>query len=452
MLLLFAAPHAKAKATVSFHRDVLPIFRTACVGCHSNENPVNGLVLVSYDSLMKGGKGGAAIVAGKSAESRLYKYLTGAIKPQMPPGGALKTADIDKIRQWIDAGAKTDAPLPEPDKKTRSVAKNAARTTPAVNSAGTAARSASPLTSPRRNVATPITALAFSPDGKTLAVGVYREVQFWDMEKKSLTKTWEGHGDAVNALVYTKDGKLLAAGSGVSGASGEIRLWNAAEGRETRTLGEHTDSITSLAFSPDSKRLASGSMDKSVKVWDVATGKAMATLREHSDAITGVGYTADGKMLASGSMDKSVKVWDANTFKRVYSVGAHEEPVTDLEFSPDGKTWLSSSADKSVRVWNFGAENSSLVRTLGGHTHTVLAATFSPDGKSIATASADKSVRLWNAANGGQTKNFTDPKDWVYALRFSPDSKHIAAGTWDGTLFLWNVADGKLEATLSTKP
>src|SRR5579871_4388216 len=49
----------------SFHRDILPIFRAACVGCHGGANPSSGLVLTSYAGLMKGGRGGAAIVGGK---------------------------------------------------------------------------------------------------------------------------------------------------------------------------------------------------------------------------------------------------------------------------------------------------------------------------------------------------------------------------------------------------
>jgi len=135
-------PDAKRPAsavTVSFHRDVLPIFRTACVGCHGSDNPASGLVLTSYADLMKGGRGGVEIVAGKSGDSRLFKYLTGALQPRMPPGSGLKQIDIDRVRQWIDAGAKFDAPINEAGGKTaaRSKLANGGMRTAAAGSAAT---------------------------------------------------------------------------------------------------------------------------------------------------------------------------------------------------------------------------------------------------------------------------------------------------------------------------
>jgi hypothetical protein len=96
-------------------------------------------------------------VGGKSGESRLVKYLLGTLQPRMPVGGALKPAEIDRIRRWIDAGAKADAGPP-------------------VEKAPASPEDAMPTLA----VAAPATALAFSPDGKTLAVGAYREVQFWE--------------------------------------------------------------------------------------------------------------------------------------------------------------------------------------------------------------------------------------------------------------------------------
>jgi WD40 repeat protein len=416
---------AGAPGGVSFHREVLPIFRAACVGCHGEKNPSSGLNLTSYVSLMRGGKGGAPVVPGKSGDSRLVKYLLGTLQPKMPVGGALKTAEIDRIRQWIDAGAKVDAPI-----------------------AATGAPAAPAM--PMFAAPTPVTALAFSPDNKTLAVGAYKEVQFWDVETRRLAHVWRGHADTIHALVFSRDGKWLAAGGGTPGVSGEVRLWDVGAGREARILGEHTDVVNALAFDPKGSRIASGSVDKTIRVWEVATGKALATLRDHSDAVWGVAYSPDGKYLVSSSADRSVKVWDAATWKRLYSIAAHEDTVYAVEFSPDGRSLLSSSGDQSAKVWTFGPESSGLARVLAGHHLAVLAATFAPDGKVVATASADKSVKLWTAADGKNTITLGDPKDWVYTVRFSPDRKHLAAGTWSGDVLLWNAADGKLEGALST--
>lgn len=409
--------------SLSYYKDILPIFRAACIGCHGDKNPSGGLTLSSYASLMKGGKGGAALIPGNSRDSRLVRYLLGTLQPQMPIGGSLKPAEIERIRRWIDAGA-----IEGVRRETQGVSNK----------------------SSRPPVASPVMALAFSPDGKTLAAGVYKEVQLWDMESHRQVKTWSGHADAVHALAFTKDGKRLAAGGGTPGESGEVKLWDVEKGLEIRTLGEHTDVVNALAFSPDGTKLASGSVDKSIKLWDLSAGKALHTLRDHSDAVWGLAWSPDGKFLASCGADKSVKVWDTDTAKRLYSITAHGDIVYDVEFSPDGKSLISSGADKLVRVWNFGAERSEMARTLTGHAHTVHAATFAPDGKLVATASADKSVKVWSWDDGNNIRTLRDAKDWIYVIRFSPDGKWIAAGTWDGAVLIWNVTDGKLERRLST--
>lgn len=295
-----------------------------------------------------------------------------------------------------------------------------------------------------------VTALAFSPDSKTLAVGVYKAVEFWDVETRQLKQTWRGHLDTVRSLVYTRDGKWLAAGGGRSGASGQVRIWDVAAGRETKVLGDHSDTVHGVAFSPEGTKIATASIDKTIKVWEIASGKLLLTLKDHADAVWSVGWSPDGKYLASSSADRSIKVWDAANGKRLYSVAgqAHDDIIYDVEFSQDGKNLISASGDRSAKVWNFGPENSGLARTLMGHSHAVLAATFAANGKMAATASADKTIKLWDMSNGSNTKTFTEAKDWIYAVRFSPDNRHLAAGTWDGAVYLWSVADNKLEGQL----
>src|SRR5207253_2135132 len=91
-----------------YNRDVAPIFRKYCVGCHATDEPEKGLVLESYAAAMKGGESGAAIVPGASDRSRLVLMLTGRAKPAMPPkdNEAPNADEIAKIAAWIDAGAK----------------------------------------------------------------------------------------------------------------------------------------------------------------------------------------------------------------------------------------------------------------------------------------------------------------------------------------------------------
>lgn len=89
---------------------VTEIFNKRCTGCHGGTGKsAAGYDLTSYDSVMKGGRSGAAIVAGDDAKSLLVAYLTGEKTPRMPKNGApLDPADIDVIKAWIKAGAKNE--------------------------------------------------------------------------------------------------------------------------------------------------------------------------------------------------------------------------------------------------------------------------------------------------------------------------------------------------------
>jgi WD40 repeat protein len=436
MIPIPAAPPAPP----SFQREVLPILRTACIGCHSAANPAGGITLSSWAELLKGGRNGAAIVPGKAGESRLVKMLTGAVKPQMPPGPGLKASDIDIIRRWVDAGAKNDAPV-------------AAPAIPGKPGAIKTTNAALPISlGPRRNVPAPINALAFSPDGKTLAVGAYQRVLLCDPTTRQITTVWTGHSDAVRSVMFSPDGRWLAAGGGTSGARGEVRLWSIPARRETRAFANQGDTVNAVAFSPDSKTLASASADRSIQIWDPIMGRPLQTLRDHADAVLGLAFRADGKYLLSGGADKSVKVWDTATWRRLYSIGASEEPVTAVASAPGNGPFLTASTDRVVKVWNFGAESSNQARALGGHGNSIWSVALSPDGQFAASASADKTVKVWNVGNGANTATFTDPKDWVYVVRFSPDGKHLAAGTWNGMVYLWNVETKTLEGTISTVP
>src|SRR4051812_21583572 len=107
-LALLAAPGAARAQSVTFSKDIVPIFRQSCAKCHGARQPQSGLSLATYSGLEKGGKGGKALVPGKAQDSRLVKYLEGTLQPKMPIGDSLPKAQIEKVKAWINAGAKPD--------------------------------------------------------------------------------------------------------------------------------------------------------------------------------------------------------------------------------------------------------------------------------------------------------------------------------------------------------
>ena len=97
------ATTAPAAATVSFSKDVLPLFQKNCTRCHGGGSPRQGLSLESYQAVMKGSNNGAVVVAGNPDKSPLYTLVKSGT---MPFGGTkLADADIQKISDWIKAGA-----------------------------------------------------------------------------------------------------------------------------------------------------------------------------------------------------------------------------------------------------------------------------------------------------------------------------------------------------------
>jgi len=212
----------------------------------------------------------------------------------------------------------------------------------------------------------PPTCLAFSPDGKTLAVGrgnlrdAAGVVEVWQLDTGTLRATYRGHAGGVTALAFSPDSKLLATGS----LDKTVVLWDTATGQErTRSLMVPALVAWSLAFAPDGNTLAiaTGPDDfrlrqpGDIKLWDVATETVRATLRGHRRAATSIVFSPDGKSLISGSADTTVRFWDTGTSREYGMLKGHQAApgfeALAVTLSPDGKRLATASFDRTVKVW-----------------------------------------------------------------------------------------------------
>ena len=283
--------------------------------------------------------------------------------------------------------------------------------------------------------------VAFSPDGTKLASSISGgdgTVEIREVATGKNINTIAGHLDGVQSIVFSPDGTKLAAGLSGSG----VKLWEIETGQQVATFSEKMGTVKSVAFSPDGMTLASthpGVLGGMIKLWDIETGRNTATLQGSKGRVWSVVFSADGARLASGSEDKNVKLWDVETGENTATLRGHTDEVHSVAFSPDGTKLASGSKDQTVKLWDI--ETGKNIATLGGHIDQVWSVAFSPDGTKLASGSADKTVRLWDVETVKNIGTLEGHRDWVWSVMFSPDGTKLASGS-DNTVELWEVETG----------
>jgi outer membrane protein assembly factor BamB len=296
------------------------------------------------------------------------------------------------------------------------------------------------LTGPDRNAA-----LAFSPDGKVLAVGAWDTVKLVDLASGKQLPAPARFKDWVCAVAFSPDGKLLASAGGSEfkparndyKTSAEVRLWDTAATAESRRLTGHTNKVFAAVFAPDGKTLATGSADQTIRLWDVATGEERLVLRGHAEAVSSLAFSPDGKTLASASWDRTVKLWDAATGRERGSLSGHEEEVCTVAIAPDGRMLASGGADWTIRLWDLATARELAV--LKGHGGAVYGLAFSPNGKTLASGSGDETVRLWDVATRKERAALRGHRSGISALAFALDGRTLASAGMDDAVRLWKL-------------
>ena len=421
-----------AQQPPSYAKQVKPFLAKYCLECHNAEDAKGGLVMDPFAALLKGGNNGPVLVPDKPNESRLVLLPEHKAKPPMPPKKAKqpKPAEVALLRAWVAAGAKDDS----------------ATVTVKI-----------PEIKPRVRTLPPLTALAYRPDGKLLAVGAHKAVLFIDPATGDVTGQISVQRGKVTALAFSPDGQQLAVASSTPGTAAEVLLYvvahNLADLRLQHVLAGHKDAILDLAFRPDGKQLASTGYDRLIKLWDVATGKELRTLKDHSDAVYGLAFSPDGRLLGSAAADRAVKVWDVATGTRLYTLGEATDWLYAIAWSPDGRHLAAAGVDKSIRVWEVSRTGGKIVHSVFADEAAVTRLVYAADAKTLYSVSEDHTIKAWDTARMVERKVYPRQPEAVLAFAVRPDHKQLALGRYDGTALLLDETTGEVQSEpLPIKP
>jgi WD40 repeat protein len=301
-------------------------------------------------------------------------------------------------------------------------------------------------------------------------------------DSPQLRATLRGHTGLVSALAFAPDGKTLATCT----RQGEVKLWAVASAREKRTLSQSGRFVLDLAFLSDGSTLATswsepfGKDGKTlptsytgrevkgyrggIKLWDTSTGQERGVLQRQSPrGVNKIALTPDGKILAakefwrendSKDSKSCIALWDVATGKLLHDLDI-KDPGS-MVFAPDGKT-LAVNAAEGVLLFDVAAGKKR--GKLGDSKSSVFAMAFAPDGKTLAGCNNRGTVYLWDVARGVEKARLRHggfARPCCLALAFAPDGQTLAVGVGPGNLYiaepseivLWDLATHQKRLTL----
>jgi cytochrome c len=277
----------------------------------------------------------------------------------------------------------------------------------------------------------PVRSIAISADGSNVLSGSFDTAAIrWSLPGGSAEQVLRFHADAVNAVAFLSDGRMVTAG-----ADAKIALWTAGRQQPDDVREGHTAPIVALAVSPDGTTLASASWDGTARLWPLSGG-AKRVLEGHTQNVNGVAFAPDGKSLVSVGYDLTVRIWPLpDGTPDIITLPA---PLNAVAIAADGEI-VTGGADGKVRFLSPGNKD---VAEVQAGTTPIIALAISPDGERVAAAGIGGTVNLIERKTRSVSSVLAGPGLPVWSVAFMPDGATLLTGGADATIRRWNAQTG----------